>query len=80
MCIFLGPRKYVHEHKPSSLFNVFLGTGILWFGWLFFNGGSALGVNARAAVAAFNTMLAGSTGGIVWLFMDFALLRKVRAF
>jgi Amt family ammonium transporter len=76
-CLFLGPRKFVGDHKPSSLANVFLGTGMLWFGWLFFNAGSELAINGRAAVAAFNTVLAGSVGGLLWVFIDLIVLRKM---
>jgi Amt family ammonium transporter len=76
-CLFLGPRKFVGHHKPSSLANVFLGTGMLWFGWLFFNAGSELAINGRAAIALFNTMLAGGVGALLWVFIDLVLLQKI---
>ncbi|HZS11608.1 MAG TPA: ammonia channel protein, partial [Nitrospirales bacterium] len=47
----LGRRKgYGSEYMaPHNLPFVMLGTGMLWFGWFGFNGGSALGANAAAA-------------------------------
>ncbi|WVQ82370.1 hypothetical protein IAT38_004498 [Cryptococcus sp. DSM 104549] len=62
--------------KPSNVGNVVLGTVFLWVGWLGFNGGSCFGASLKAALAVFNTNLAGSVGGVVWLIMDFRLERK----
>jgi Amt family ammonium transporter len=49
---------------------------LLWVGWLGFNAGSTFAANLKAAMAAFNTNLAGSVGGIVWMILDFRLERK----
>ena len=46
---------------------VALGTGLLWFGWFGFNGGSALAANGVAAMAFVNTDIAGSIAMITWL-------------
>ncbi|KGB74494.2 amt family ammonium transporter [Cryptococcus deuterogattii R265] len=62
--------------KPSNVGNVVLGTVFLWVGWLGFNGGSCYCASLKAALAIFNTNLAGSVGGVVWLIMDFRLERK----
>jgi len=62
--------------RPHNVSNVSLGTFILWFGWLGFNGGSAFGANLRAVVAIWNSMLAASFGGMVWCLMDFRLERR----
>lgn len=53
-----------------------LGTVFLWVGWLGFNGGSCYCASLKAALTIFNTNLAGSVGGVVWLIMDFRLERK----
>ena len=49
-----------------SLPLVALGTGLLWFGWFGFNGGSALASTGGAAFAAVNSALAASTALTVW--------------
>jgi Amt family ammonium transporter len=74
----LGRRhpKELHNSRPYSVSFVTLGTLILWFGWLGFNGSSAYGANMRAVVAVWNTMLSGAFGGITWCLLDFRLDHK----
>lgn len=50
----------VQSDEVSS--QVVLGTVLLWVGWLGFNGGSCFAASLKAALAIFNTNLAGSTG------------------
>ncbi|GAU94604.1 hypothetical protein RvY_06344 [Ramazzottius varieornatus] len=77
-CLVVGRRKLVHvEHH--SLVNVMLGTGILWFGWFAFNGGSAGAANTRAAMAATVTTIAAATGAVSWVLYDYIFTRKVSA-
>ena len=77
---FIGHRRgYGTERvifKPSNISQVVLGTVFLWVGWLGFNGGSCFAASMKAAFAIFNTNLAGSTGAITWMIMDFRLERK----
>jgi Amt family ammonium transporter len=77
---FIGKRRgYGTErilYKPHNVGHVILGTVLLWVGWLGFNAGSTFAANLKAAMAAFNTNLAGSVGGIVWMILDFRLERK----
>ncbi len=61
---------------PSSLPLVAIGTGLLWFGWFGFNGGSALGMNATAISAAFTTTVAAFVGGFVWLVLEWIKFKK----
>jgi Amt family ammonium transporter len=56
--------------RPHNLPMVVMGAGLLWFGWLGFNGGSALGANGLAAASLFNTLIAGCTGLLGWLFVE----------
>jgi Amt family ammonium transporter len=63
---FIGPRKHVKNHVPHNLLSVFISTGLLWFGWLAFNGGSNVAPTSRAAIAAFNSMLAPSVSALTW--------------
>ncbi|OQV21652.1 Ammonium transporter 1 [Hypsibius exemplaris] len=77
--VVLGKRKLIHaEHH--NMVNVMFGTGILWFGWFAFNGGSAGAANTRAAMAATVTTLAAATGGLTWVFVDWIGSRKMSAF
>ncbi|OWA53099.1 Ammonium transporter 1 [Hypsibius exemplaris] len=77
-CLVLGKRKHIHvEHH--SLVNVMFGTGILWFGWLAFNGGSEGAANTRAAMASTNTTIAAACGALTWIWFDFIWTRKLSA-
>jgi Amt family ammonium transporter len=53
---------------PHSLPLTLLGTGILWFGWIGFNAGSALAAGALASQALINTHMAAATGMLGWVF------------
>ncbi|EGO28494.1 hypothetical protein SERLADRAFT_366203 [Serpula lacrymans var. lacrymans S7.9] len=74
----LGPRhqKELLNFRPHNVSLVNLGTFILWFGWLGFNGGSAFGANLRAVMAIWNSMLAAACGGVVWCLLDYRIERK----
>jgi ammonium transporter, Amt family len=49
---------------------VVLGTGLLWFGWFGFNGGSALAANGLAAYAVATTFFAASAAMVGWTIVD----------
>jgi len=55
---------------PYDLSLAVIGAGLLWVGWLGFNGGSALGANARAAYAISATHLAASAGALTWMLLE----------
>ncbi|KAI9090197.1 ammonium transporter AmtB-like domain-containing protein [Phlyctochytrium arcticum] len=79
-CLILGKRRKAHaseEFKAHNMTNVFLGTGILWFGWFGFNGGSAIGATPRAAMASLVTTIAASSGALAWVAWDFFKHRKL---
>jgi len=70
--LVLGPRK---DHGRQALLPhnvpfVLLGTALLWFGWLGFNGGSALAANGTAALAFVNTILAPSSAMLCWMVLE----------
>lgn len=67
--MFVGKRKILpgENTAPHNITFVALGTGLLWFGWFGFNGGSALAANGVAAAAFANTDIAGSMAMIAWL-------------
>jgi len=55
---------------PHNLPFTILGTGLLWFGWFGFNGGSALGANATAAGAVVATHAAAVTAALSWMVVE----------
>jgi ammonium transporter, Amt family len=57
---------------PHNVAFVALGTGLLWFGWFGFNGGSGMAANGIAAQAFANTDIAGSMGMVTWLLITWA--------
>ena len=58
------------EIPPANIPYVLIGTGLLWFGWFGFNGGSALGANALAVTAFVTTNTAAASAGLSWMFFD----------
>lgn len=71
---FVGKRKLLPGESlaPHNIAFVALGTGLLWFGWFGFNGGSALAANSVAGIAFINTDIAGSIAMITWLIISWA--------
>jgi ammonium transporter, Amt family len=67
--IFLGRRK-IQTANPAQVPYVLLGTGLLWFGWFGFNGGSAFAANGIAAQAMGVSGVAAAAGGLAWMFLD----------
>ena len=76
--IILGKRKGygTHDLKPHNLPMTLLGAGILWFGWFGFNAGSALSAGALAGSAFVATHVAGTTGALAWIAMEWKLRGK----
>jgi Amt family ammonium transporter len=64
-------RGFGHDNlAPYDLSLAVIGTGLLWVGWFGFNGGSALGANARAVYAITATHLAASAGALTWMLLE----------
>jgi Amt family ammonium transporter len=70
--LVIGPRKGFgrENYLPHNLPMTMLGTGLLWFGWFGFNGGSALAADNVAATAFVATHLAGMSGMAMWTVME----------
>ncbi len=72
LAMLLGRRSGI-EHTSYRVHNipfVFLGAGLLWFGWFGFNAGSALGANGLAAHAFLTSALASGTALLSWMIID----------
>lgn len=77
LALLVGRRLNLHEvRKPSSIKFMILGSALLWFGWFGFNGGSAYGANGIAANAVLVTNIAACTAGLVWLIIEWFIIKK----
>ncbi len=68
----IGPRKDYGRRQffPHNLPMTLMGTGLLWFGWFGFNGGSALAADGVAASAFVATHLGGMAGMAMWTIVE----------
>lgn len=75
ICLMVGKRRK-EENKHSSLELMILGTALLWFGWLGFNGGNGRdkNLNMKAGFVATNALLVTNigacTGGLTWMLIE----------
>lgn len=58
------------NHNPARVTYVMIGTGLLWFGWLGFNAGSAFGANTLAVTALATTSSASAAAAFSWIIFD----------
>lgn len=74
----LGRRqeKMMLNFRPHNVSLITLGTILLWFGWLGFNGGSSFGANLRATMACWNSNLTAMFAAVTWVLLDWRLARK----
>jgi Amt family ammonium transporter len=72
LLLVIGPRRRWPESTmpPHSIPFTVLGAGILWFGWIGFNGADGLQANTVAAQAVMNTQIAAAAAMLVWLFVE----------
>lgn len=67
--LVLGPRMGFPRtaHVPHNVPFVLLGAGLLWFGWMGFNAGSALSAGQAAGLAFITTLVAPAAAMLTWL-------------
>jgi Amt family ammonium transporter len=77
--MLLGKRKglKVPSSLPHNVPFAILGAGLLWFGWLGFNGGSALASNGLASTGFVNTFLAPAAAAAAWGLLELFMHGKV---
>ena len=66
-------------HNPARITYVILGTGLLWFGWIGFNAGSAFHADNIAAIAIGTTSTASAAAAFTWIIFDSVRGRKPSA-
>lgn len=71
--MMVGPRENHGRQAflPHNVPMMLTGAALLWFGWIGFNGGSALAVNETAVQAVVNTMLAPAAAIATWMLLDY---------
>ncbi|HVE25588.1 MAG TPA: ammonium transporter [Sporichthya sp.] len=72
LALVIGKRKGWRRDpmRPHNIPFVFLGAGLLWFGWFGFNAGSAVAAGNTAGVTFLNTQVATAAACIGWLIVE----------
>ncbi len=78
--LILGKRVGLTRPSLHNLPFVVLGGGLLWFGWLGFNAGSALAANGVAANAFVTTNLAAAAAAVSWATVEWMVTGKPTMF
>ncbi len=80
-CIMVGPRRD-HGKAPTMPHNLPMtvtGAAMLWVGWFGFNAGSGLAANGAAGMSLVVTHLSACTATLVWMGIEWIVLRKPTA-
>ena len=79
--LMVGPRRDHGRQAflPHNVPMMLTGAALLWFGWVGFNGGSALAVNGTAVQATVNTILAPMAAMAAWMALEFKRTGHVTA-
>lgn len=75
---FVGNRsKRVRESRAHNIPLVLLGSMLLWFGWIGFNGGSGLAADGVAVHAIITTQVSAACGMASWAFVQYMTVGRV---
>ncbi len=74
--LVLGARRGERKMEPHNMTLTLLGAVLLWFGWLGFSAGSALGANGLAVQAFLNTQAASAAAAMSWMFLEWKFRGK----
>lgn len=66
-----GPSGEVYKISGASMPLAIMGTLIMWFGWVGFNGGSALTFDDSVPLIIVNTLLGGAAGGLTTMMVGY---------
>ena len=77
----LGPRRGFPDdvQRPHNMTLTLVGAGLLWVGWLGFNGGGALAANGDAAMAMTVTHVSAACGALSWMLIEWLRYGKPSA-
>jgi len=78
-CAIYLKRRNETDHNPARITYVMIGTGLLWFGWIGFNAGSAFGANNLAGTAMATTTIASASAAFAWVIFDIIRGKKPSA-
>ncbi|KAH3660101.1 hypothetical protein OGAPHI_007306 [Ogataea philodendri] len=72
---FLGERSQhlMVNFRPHNVSLITIGTAMLWFGWLGFNGLTCVEPSYKSIYAIMNSNLCAAFGGITWCLLDFRI-------
>ncbi|KAI5950563.1 MEP1 [Candida margitis] len=75
---FLGKRNetLMINYRPHNISTVFMGTILLYVGWLFFNGFSCGNASIKVPYSMLNTHLCAAFGAISWCLLDLRIEGK----
>jgi Amt family ammonium transporter len=77
-CIIVGPRRDHGKQAimPHNLPMTVTGAAMLWVGWFGFNAGSGLAADGHAAMTLVVTHLSACTATLVWMAIEWAVLKR----
>ncbi len=78
-CAIYLKKRNEPDHNPARITYVMIGTGLLWFGWIGFNAGSAFGANNLAVTALATTTTASAAAAFAWIAFDIIRGKKPSA-